>query len=65
VFGVDGRPVAAISIAALSDRLASRLELLLPAMRQAADALSAPGAAPALARGPARTVRRDEETTGR
>jgi hypothetical protein len=34
-------------------------------MRQAADALSAPGAAPALARGPARTVRRDEETTGR
>lgn len=47
VFGADGRPVAAISIAALSDRLSTRLDLLVPAMRQAADALSVPGAAAA------------------
>lgn len=44
VFGGDGRPVAGLSIAALSDRLTSRLDLLLPAMRQAALALSAAGA---------------------
>ncbi|HYF59694.1 MAG TPA: IclR family transcriptional regulator [Burkholderiaceae bacterium] len=46
IFGADGRPTAAISIAALSDRLQSRLDVLLPPMRQAALALSAavPGA---------------------
>lgn len=53
VFGADGRPVAAISIAALSDRLSSRLDMLLPALRQAADALSAPGAARPALRGAA------------
>ncbi len=53
VFGADGRPVAAISIAALSDRLSSRLDLLLPALQQAADALSAPGAARPALRGAA------------
>jgi DNA-binding IclR family transcriptional regulator len=49
VFGSDGLPVAAISIAALSDRLTSRLDLLVPAMKQAAAALSADAPAPARA----------------
>ena len=40
IFGSDGLPVAAISIAALSDRLTSRLDLLVPAMKQATAALS-------------------------
>ena len=62
VFGTDARPVAALSIAALSDRLSSRLDALLPAMRQAADALSAPGTVVS-ARAAARAVRRDEEET--
>lgn len=41
VFGVDGRPVAAISIAALSDRISSRLPLLVKALQQAGAELSA------------------------
>jgi DNA-binding IclR family transcriptional regulator len=41
VFGSDVRPVAAISIAALSERLKSRLDILVPAMQEAARALSA------------------------
>jgi len=41
IFGSDGLPAAAISIAALNDRLTSRLDLLVPAMKQAAAALSA------------------------
>ena len=74
VFGVDRRPLAALSIAALSDRLSTRLDTLLPALREAADALSTgagawtgastgPAAGPAVARaqvarGEARTERR-------
>lgn len=67
VFGADGRPAAAISIAALCDRLTSRLDTLLPAMRQAADALSASrAAAPAPAPGGTiRVGRPDAETAER
>lgn len=41
IFGSDGRPVAAISIAALTQRIASRLDLLVPALRKASQELSA------------------------
>jgi DNA-binding IclR family transcriptional regulator len=41
IFGSDGRPVAAISIAALSQRITSRLDLLVPALRKASQELSA------------------------
>ena len=41
VFGSDGRPVAAISIAALSQRIRSRLDVLVPALRRASKELSA------------------------
>lgn len=41
VFGVDGRPVAAISIAALSDRISSRLPVLVKALQHAGAELSA------------------------
>lgn len=40
IFGADGRPAAAISIAALSDRINSRLPMLVKAMQQEAAALS-------------------------
>lgn len=40
VLGGDGRPVAAISLAALSSRITSRLGALAPAMRKAAQELS-------------------------
>jgi DNA-binding IclR family transcriptional regulator len=45
IMGTDGRPAAAISIAALSERLTSRLELLAQAVREAVVALSAGAAA--------------------
>ena len=41
LFGADGRPAAAISIAALSDRITSRLPMLVKAMQQEAAQLSA------------------------
>jgi DNA-binding IclR family transcriptional regulator len=41
VFGGDGRPIGAISLAALSQRISTRLPLLVPALKQAADGLSA------------------------
>jgi DNA-binding IclR family transcriptional regulator len=41
VFGGDGKPVAALSIAALSDRIGTRLAQLVPALQEAAAALSA------------------------
>lgn len=41
VRGSDGKPVAAISLAALSSRITTRLPLLVPAMKKAADELSA------------------------
>jgi DNA-binding IclR family transcriptional regulator len=40
VFGSDGKPVAALSIAALTERIAPRLGLLVPALQEAAAALS-------------------------
>ncbi len=40
IFGPDGRPVAALSIAALSERLTSRLPQLVKALQQEAVALS-------------------------
>ncbi len=45
ILGGDGKPVAALSIAALTQRVASRLTLLVPALQQAAAALSARRAA--------------------
>lgn len=42
VLGPDGRAVAALSLAALSDRILSRLDLLVPALREAAVALATP-----------------------
>ena len=42
VLGPDGRAVAVISLAALSDRILSRLDLLVPALREAAVALATP-----------------------
>lgn len=41
IFGSDGRPIAALSLAALSDRIMTRLPLLVPALKEAAAALSA------------------------
>jgi DNA-binding IclR family transcriptional regulator len=41
IFGSDGRPVAALSLAALNDRITTRLPLLVPALKEAAAALSA------------------------
>lgn len=41
ILGVDGRPFAAISIAALNERLVARRDLLVATMREAVDALSA------------------------
>lgn len=41
VRGSDGKPVAAISLAALSSRITPRLPLLVPALKKAADELSA------------------------
>jgi DNA-binding IclR family transcriptional regulator len=40
IFGSDGKPVAALSLAALNERITPRLELLVPALQQAAAALS-------------------------
>lgn len=40
ILGADGRPSAAISVATLSERLTSRLDMLVSAMREAADALT-------------------------
>ena len=41
ILGIDGRPIAAISIAALNERLSTRRDLLVATMREAVDALSA------------------------
>ena len=41
VFGSDGKPVGAISLAALSQRIATRLSLLVPALKKAGLELSA------------------------
>lgn len=41
LFGADGRPVAAISIAALSERITSRLPMLVKALQREAEQLSA------------------------
>jgi DNA-binding IclR family transcriptional regulator len=46
ILGIDGRPAAAISIAALSERLTSRVDALRDAMQEAVSALSQ-GATPA------------------
>ncbi len=40
IFGGDGKPMAAISIAALSSRIATRLSLLTPALKKAGAELS-------------------------
>jgi len=40
IFGTDGKPVAAISLAALNERITPRLDLLVPALQEAAAALS-------------------------
>jgi DNA-binding IclR family transcriptional regulator len=40
IFGADGHPVAAISIAALSERITSRVPMLVKALQQAAEQLS-------------------------
>jgi DNA-binding IclR family transcriptional regulator len=40
ILGVDGRPAAALSIAALNERLTGRLDVLVAALREAAEALS-------------------------
>ncbi len=45
ILGGDGKPVAAISLAALSQRIGSRLALLAPALVKAAAELSAQGPA--------------------
>ena len=41
VFGADGRPTAAVSIAALSDRITSRVPMLVKALQQVGAELSA------------------------
>jgi len=41
IFGGDGKPIGAISLAALSQRISTRLPLLVPALKNAADGLSA------------------------
>jgi DNA-binding IclR family transcriptional regulator len=42
IFGADGRPVAAISIAALSDRLSSRMDQLVDMLKREAEAVGNP-----------------------
>lgn len=42
VFGADGRPVAAISIAALSDRLSARMEQLVDMLKREAEIMGNP-----------------------
>jgi DNA-binding IclR family transcriptional regulator len=42
IFGSAGKPVAALSLAALNERITPRLDLLVPALKEAASALSAP-----------------------
>ena len=42
IFGADGRPVAAISIAALSDRLSSRMEQLVEMLKREAELIGNP-----------------------
>lgn len=42
IFGADGRPVAAISIAALSDRLSSRMEQLVEMLKREAEIVGNP-----------------------
>lgn len=49
ILGRNGRPVAAISLAALNERITSRLNLLVPALKEAAHALSAPDNGPGAA----------------
>ena len=41
ILGSDGKPIGAISLAALSQRISTRLPLLVPALKNAADGLSA------------------------
>ena len=41
IFGGDGKPIGAISLAALSQRISTRLPLLVPALKNAANGLSA------------------------
>jgi DNA-binding IclR family transcriptional regulator len=41
ILGGDGKPIAAISIAGLTDRISTRLSLLAPALRKAGQELSA------------------------
>ena len=41
IFGSDGKPIGAISVAALSQRITKRLHLLLPSLKKAGLALSA------------------------
>lgn len=41
IFGSDGKPIGAISVAALSQRITKRLPLLLPSLKKAGLALSA------------------------
>jgi DNA-binding IclR family transcriptional regulator len=40
ILGTDGRPVGALSIAALNERIVERLDMLVSALREAAEALS-------------------------
>lgn len=40
IFGKDGRPCAAVSIAALTERISGRLDILLPAFKKMSDELS-------------------------
>lgn len=40
VFGADGRPIAAISLAALNTRITPRLSTLVPLLRKAGEELS-------------------------
>jgi DNA-binding IclR family transcriptional regulator len=40
VLGADGKPTAALSVAALSQRITSRLDTLVPALKQEAAELS-------------------------
>ena len=42
IFGADGRPVAAISIAALSDRLSSRMDQLVDMLKREAEIIGNP-----------------------
>ena len=41
IFGSDGKPIGAVSVAALSQRISTRLSLLVPALKRAGLALSA------------------------